>query len=346
MSNAATLHHFIDPPVSSWLWQALKNLENQTASVLITIVSAKGSTPRGVGTQMLVTKDDIWKTIGGGALEFDLIAKARMMINNPDGLWQRQLVSIILGSDVGQCCGGVLQVLLEKFSGDEAESLAKLWAEFGLSSRALDSTESGVGGEATPILAHPLCSGSPLRIHQVNDSPLSEVFLAPITELRTPLFLYGAGHVSRALMPRLADLGFDIHLVDITEARFPPRLDTSIHKVLAGAPATIARHAPAQAVHIVMTHDHALDEAICLQILARGEFSFLGLIGSATKRARFTRRLRQAGISEAMLSLLVCPIGVSQITGKEPARVALSIAAQLAIWQQSGSLVGEKNGAL
>jgi len=83
-----------------------------------------------------------------------------------------------------------------------------------------------------------------------------------------------------------------------------------------------------------MTHSHALDEAICLQLLTRGDFAFLGLIGSKTKRARFVSRLGAAGIGPAMLDLLTCPIGIDEINGKSPAHVALSIAAQLAIWQE------------
>ena len=59
-----------------------------------------------------------------------------------------------------------------------------------------------------------------------------------------------------------------------------------------------------------------------------------GLIGSATKKARFVRRLRQAGVTPQMMERLVCPIGIAEISDKAPNMVALSIAAQLAIWQQ------------
>jgi xanthine dehydrogenase accessory factor len=83
-----------------------------------------------------------------------------------------------------------------------------------------------------------------------------------------------------------------------------------------------------------MTHSHSLDEAICLQILMRGGFAYLGLIGSKSKRARFAKRLAAAGVLPAVLDRLICPIGISEITGKSPAHVALSIAANLAILQQ------------
>jgi xanthine dehydrogenase accessory factor len=78
-----------------------------------------------------------------------------------------------------------------------------------------------------------------------------------------------------------------------------------------------------------MTHSHQLDEDICLQVLRRGDFSWLGLIGSATKRRRFVHRLEQRGAEPAALERLVCPIGLAGIRGKQPATIALSLAAQL-----------------
>ncbi len=84
-------------------------------------------------------------------------------------------------------------------------------------------------------------------------------------------------------------------------------------------------------IFIVMTHSHRLDEDICLQILQRGDFAWLGLIGSETKRRRFVHRLGQRGIRPSLLQRLICPIGLSGIHGKQPATIALSLAAQLMI---------------
>ena len=94
-------------------------------------------------------------------------------------------------------------------------------------------------------------------------------------------------------------------------------------------PAAVASAAAGDAFHIVLTYSHALDLAICHRLLSRGDFRFLGLIGSATKRARFIGRLSGLGIAEGQLTRLVCPIGLPGIGGKEPAAIALSIAAQL-----------------
>ena len=307
-------------PAASWLAKALAVIESGAAIVLVTVTATKGSSPRNQGTQMLVTENDIWQTIGGGALEFEVMARARKMLANDDNdAWQRQHFTIVLGPDMGQCCGGQMSLLLEKFTAKQAGDLAAL------SAASDDKT----------MLLHPLGSGQPLqRQAAAKSSDMAAVFLAPIMPRQIPLFIYGAGHVSRALIPRLDGLGFEIFLVDIDASRFPDERGAGVQKLLATAPETIARRAPSGAVHLVMTHSHHLDEVICLQLLTHGNFAYLGLIGSKSKRARFTRRLAAAGVTPAMLDLLICPVGIDEIQGKSPARVALSIAAQLAIWQQ------------
>ena len=81
--------------------------------------------------------------------------------------------------------------------------------------------------------------------------------------------------------------------------------------------------------YVVMTHSHELDEDICHAILERGDFEFLGLIGSASKRRRFVHRLGRRGIGDERLERMVCPVGLPNIRGKEPATIALGLAAQL-----------------
>ena len=87
--------------------------------------------------------------------------------------------------------------------------------------------------------------------------------------------------------------------------------------------------APDGAFVVVMTHSHALDLAIVHTALAAGRFGYVGLIGSAGKRARFVRRLREAGVAEARVATLVCPIGMPAIRSKHPAAIAAGVAAQL-----------------
>ena len=73
-----------------------------------------------------------------------------------------------------------------------------------------------------------------------------------------------------------------------------------------------------------MTHSHPLDLAIVAEALRQDRFGYVGLIGSSTKRARFLSQMRAAGLGEAALAKLVCPIGISGIEGKEPPVIAAS----------------------
>jgi xanthine dehydrogenase accessory factor len=151
----------------------------------------------------------------------------------------------------------------------------------------------------------------------------------PLARTMHRLYLYGAGHVGRAIVRVLEDLPFAVTWADTSAGRFPERVPPHAQARVAPDPAVLAGNAEADAFHLVLTYSHALDLAICHSLLRRGDFRFLGLIGSATKRARFLKRLAGLGIGEARLKRLVCPIGLPGIGGKEPAMIAVSVAAQL-----------------
>jgi xanthine dehydrogenase accessory factor len=154
-------------------------------------------------------------------------------------------------------------------------------------------------------------------------------FLEPLAPPLTPLVLHGAGHVGRALVRVLDGLPFAVIWADIDAGRFPESVPPRIATRIAPDPAGVIAEAPAGAIHLVMTHSHLLDLAICHAVLARGEFRFLGLIGSGTKRARFLKRLRELGVAEERLARLTCPIGLPGVKGKQPAIIAVAVAAQL-----------------
>jgi xanthine dehydrogenase accessory factor len=147
---------------------------------------------------------------------------------------------------------------------------------------------------------------------------------------RFHLQLYGAGHVGRAIVQLLAGLPCRVTWIDEREAEFPPdTLPSHIEKRCVEPVEAEVRAAPPGCFFLVLTHSHALDMAISEAILKRGDFGFFGLIGSATKRARFLRRLAERGIDPATLLRLTCPIGVPGIAGKEPEVIALAVVAQL-----------------
>jgi xanthine dehydrogenase accessory factor len=78
-----------------------------------------------------------------------------------------------------------------------------------------------------------------------------------------------------------------------------------------------------------MTHNHALDLELSAALLKRNDFTYFGLIGSKTKRVKFEHRLRDRGISASHLQRMRCPMGLSEVKGKLPVEIAISIAGEI-----------------
>ncbi|MBP6903435.1 MAG: xanthine dehydrogenase accessory protein XdhC [Burkholderiaceae bacterium] len=176
------------------------------------------------------------------------------------------------------------------------------------------------------------CCGGALTLR---DAPLDAAALAAWPE-PAPLFtlqLYGAGHVGRAIVRLLADIDCRVHWIDEREDAFPSPaevpLPPHIQRVCVEPVQAEVRAAPAGAWALVLTHSHDLDLAIVQALLLRDDLGFIGLIGSATKRARFEHRLAERGFSAAQLQRLSCPIGLPGLRGKQPAVIALAVVAQL-----------------
>jgi xanthine dehydrogenase accessory factor len=147
-------------------------------------------------------------------------------------------------------------------------------------------------------------------------------FLEPIETPGTPLILFGAGHVGRAIADRMPGLPLHLAWFDSREdaANYPGVMQAEEAEMV-----DCAGTAPADAAILIVTHDHALDYRLTAAALA-GNAGYVGLIGSATKRARFLSRLSNEGIDA---SRLTCPIGLPGVTGKEPAVIAIAALAQI-----------------
>ena len=170
-----------------------------------------------------------------------------------------------------------------------------------------------------------------VEVYDVSDMPEIELLAEKedAAPRGAPLYLFGAGHVGRALALALAPLPFSVTWIDSRPEAFPGYRPQSFDIVLSADPPAELQKAPDGALIVVMTHSHPLDLAIVSEALRQGRFGYVGLIGSATKRARFESLMRKAGIADSALAGLVCPIGIAGISGKAPAVIAASVAAQL-----------------
>ncbi|OVZ54744.1 xanthine dehydrogenase accessory protein XdhC [Pigmentiphaga sp. NML080357] len=174
------------------------------------------------------------------------------------------------------------------------------------------------------------CGGSvELGFSLLRDPAAALPMLAAMEPRPHQLWLYGAGHVARALVHVMLPLPFLIRWIDTREDVFPHPLPPQVEPVQTDDPPSEAACAPPGALHLIMTHSHALDFDIVRAVLERGGGVYCGLIGSATKRTTFERRLRARGMDDALIARLTCPVGLPQLTGKLPGIIAVSVAAQL-----------------
>ena len=237
-------------------------------AVRVRVTAAQGSTPRAAGASMLVTRDRIEGTIGGGQLEWQALQAARKMLDEEAVHAELRLS---LGPALRQCCGGKVLLSLD----------------------AIDRLEP-------PMLPA--------------DAPRA--------------LLFGAGHVGRAILHVLSPLPWHLTLVD-QRAGHLPASDGRRTVHLEDDPLRAAAAATAGAAWVVATHSHDLDLDIVDAALKRGDFRWLGLIGSATKRRTFERRLAARGHAASAIARLTCPMGLPAIRDKHPAAIAVAVAAEL-----------------
>jgi xanthine dehydrogenase accessory factor len=140
------------------------------------------------------------------------------------------------------------------------------------------------------------------------------------------VWIFGAGHVGKALVHHLAGLPARVVLVDGRAGEFPAALPANARAQHEPHAEDAVADVPPGAMALVMTHSHDLDLALVERLLRRADLAYVGLIGSATKRARFEARLAAKGIAA---DRLVCPVGDASAGDKHPHAIAITVAAQL-----------------
>jgi xanthine dehydrogenase accessory factor len=156
-----------------------------------------------------------------------------------------------------------------------------------------------------------------------------EEFALNDAQVNRHVYLFGAGHVGRALVLALAPLPFDVTWIDPRPNAFPTLVPQNVSTLQTDDPLKCLSVAPIGSLAFVMSHSHALDLAIVDASLRNTNVAHTGLIGSASKRARFEKRLGDAGIDRQRIVALICPIGVGGIASKHPASIAASVSAQI-----------------
>lgn len=337
--------------MKQWLDTLGELRQHGEPAISIVITATKGSVPREAGTRMVVTTADVFGTIGGGQLEFRTIQIARDMLATRA---LAQAARFPLAASLGQCCGGLVSLLLEPVAPD-AE-----WVETMLQFKR---------NRITCIIVTPLCSGAAGDKLVVSRDAVSGTLGAASTDAEASLIarqrlhslqptarlrvagieylfeihlvadfnvvIFGAGHVGRALVKILAELPCRIGWIDSRDNEFPEENYPDVEKHVSDYPEDEVARMPAGSYFLVMTHSHALDQLICERILLRGDYAYFGLIGSILKRRQFERKLTARGVPAARVAEMVCPIGNIGIDSKEPMAIAVSVAMEIMQYQDA-----------
>jgi len=300
--------------MSDWIWD-LRRREPDVPLAMVTVLAIEGSAPRGAGTRMLVTGEGQQGTIGGGRLEFQALGQARAVLAQPPGTWRVQ--DYPLGPLLGQCCGGRVRLLIEHFDPDTLGWVTQ--AEPGL----MLVTRFEEGRVEREVFEREI----PTRPTARGEAPgPGSRLVEPVGARPRPVYLFGAGHIGQAIARHMTGLPFQLAWFDTREEQ------AEIDGVTAVSEEDIANcieDAPKNAAILILTHDHPLDYHLTLTALQREPVAFVGLIGSAIKRARFLSRLKAVGISDEVRARLVSPIGLEGVIGKEPDVIAIAVCAQL-----------------
>ncbi len=281
--------------------------------VRVVVAETRGSVPREVGASMLISERGVEGTIGGGALEFEAIARAGGVL---EGMNDR-LDRVPLGPGVGQCSGGAVTLLTEYWDVARLEGLDDHVV------RALPGS-----GSEMPLVVRRSLAEVRNGARAIEPGIVGGWMIEPVSKPIREIWIWGAGHVGRAIVGALAPLpGVRITWADCDASRFPENIPVRVQTLIAGNPADLVTLAPVHAEHLVLTYSHALDLELCHRLLGCG-FLSLGLIGSATKWARFRSRLRALGHGAAQIGRITCPIGDPSL-GKHPQVIALGVAAEM-----------------
>ena len=254
-----------------------KFLASHSDVIVAELTSVRGSSPRNSGTFMLIGTDALIGTIGGGALEYMVIARARQSLR--DALPPGEL-DVPLGPEIGQCCGGRVKVTLRALTG--------------------------------------ALRGALLDRLKADEAKLPHVYL------------FGSGHVGKALAHALAALPLSVHVIDTRpdELRDLPQ---NVEAKAVPMPEAVVRAAPAGSAFVILTHDHALDFLIAAEALKRVDTPYVGMVGSKTKRAKFSSWYLAEGGDRRALPRLVLPIGSFGLVDKRPEVIAALAAAEIMV---------------
>lgn len=311
-------------------------MEKELDTMLVTIIADQGSTPRGAGSQMLVGSEGrILGTIGGGAVEGQADSMARKLLLQKVSCCHLFQLHPDAKENIGMVCGGNVKVLFQYISGTDAywQRLAGKLLEMTAARQAgwlaLKTngstpsllTEDGLAVLGESVTGQTACSSwKPEQREDVFCLPL------PVGERA---IIFGGGHCAQALAPLLHTVGFRVTVFEEREEYGCRENFPSAERIIVGDYTRIggSLQLASEDYIVIMTNGHSFDLEVQDQVL-RGDFAYVGVIGSRKKTAAVNAKLRERGVSEEAISRVHTPIG-TPIKAVTPEEIAVSIAGEL-----------------
>lgn len=312
------------------LWaKALEMARAGARGALATIADTSGSTPVPAGVKMLIGETDrLAGSIGGGCVEGNVIQVAIDAQRSGRPVLVTHHLNADLAGDVGLSCGGTVRIFVEPLSTDPGYV------------RAIAAAATAPQGEVTTAVdwssgPHKTFTSLPAGASPVADAHLSddERFVVERLVPAPRLLVFGAGHVGAAIARAAAAAGFRVTITDdrpefADAARFP---ELDVHALPPDRVLSEFAPGPADAV-VVATRGHRNDAEI-LDRLARMTVGYVGLLGSARKRAVILKALGAAGAPAEALAAVRVPVGLD-IGAVTPEEIAVSVTAELIAWRR------------
>jgi xanthine dehydrogenase accessory factor len=327
----------------------VKAQASQVKAILATIIRTEGSTPRDLGTQMLVmdTSQTIG-TIGGGAAEKQITHKALALLTDHREVSAEiyhQVINQETQPDSFSVCGAAMDVLLEPVqdkpfwqfvhdlqksgSGSDAVLVTSLAPPYSRS--ILDSDGNLLLGEPQKELSsaerrQDILSGKSAKV--IGNSDENRWFVEPLLKTERLLIL-GAGHVAREVAFYAKALDFQVTVIDDRATFALPEFFTGAHSVICSDFAQgIKNYTPSHDTYVVIaTRSHPTD-AECLEEILNFRTKYVGMLGSTKKISAIANYLQEKGYSPQSLARLKAPIGLD-IHAQTPSEIAISILAEI-----------------
>lgn len=320
-----------------------RELEEGRDTLMVNVISSSGSVPRGAGAKMLIGREGrIYGSIGGGALEYSAEKKAMELLEKKGFERKDFVLKENQPEDLGMVCGGNVDLCFSYFSVKDQrmkemlertqklyEEDRKIWFIMDLSDSSsfqmnFYSEDSGYIGERLDLDLSVFGNRRAVFLREEKRSFYIEKISEP-----GYVYIFGGGHVAQALVPVLHPLGFKPFVLENREEFCRAKLFRNLAKTLLIDFEKIDdfMHIGKEDYVCIMSRGHKDDALLQAQVL-RSPARYIGVIGSARKKASMMRILREEGFEDQDLLRIHSPIGI-EIAAETPEEIAISIAAEL-----------------